>query len=337
LVFVGSLLALILAASLASAQPPENPHERPHDRPRVGSDEDVGPHGDFAREGDPRPPAPPPLDLTGATEVAWSNPEGGVWSDPANWSGGKLPGEDEVAVIGLPGTYEVLLDADAIVGGVRLAGGEGCRTLALQRYSLKIRGHSRVAANDVLHLDGGIVTGSGDLDVEGHVLWTAGSMSGAGTLRIASSGRLTLEGNPRKVLSLRTLENAGHAEWRDAGSWVLTFDAAVRNLAGGELTLASSGLLDVYGPPGPMLENAGLLRKTTAAELMIEPTFRNSGRVVVEEGSLELLAGYVQTGGATEVAAGAAIRSPEGFDIEGGTVEGDGSFPQLAAVEAPLP
>lgn len=329
LLFVGSLLALMLAAGLASAQPPDPPPGEPA--------EDRGPHGDFARRGEQGERPGESLDLSDARRIEWINPRGGLWSDPANWSGGTLPAEDEVAVIRLPGTYEVLLDADAIVGGMRLEGEEGSRTLALRRFSLKIRGASRVAANDVLHLDGGIVTGSGDLDVEGHVLWSAGSMSGAGTLRIAPKGRLTLEGDPRKVLSLRTLENSGHAEWRGAGSWVLTFDASVRNLEGGELTLASSGLLDVYGPPGPELENAGLLRKVTATELVIEPFFRNTGRVLVEAGTLELLAGYVQTGGATEVAAGAALRSPKGFDIEGGTVGGEGSFPRLAAVVPPLP
>jgi hypothetical protein len=326
LLWLGSLLALVLAANLASAQPPEHPAGEPRERAADSN---------FARRGKLSAPPAEPFDITDARRVEWGNPRGGVWSDPANWNGGELPGEDEVAVLDMPGTYEVLVDADAIIGALRLEGGEGSRTVIVRRSSLKIRGASRVAANDVLHLDGGILTGSGDLEIAGHLRWSAGSMSGAGTTRIAPSGRLTLEGARRKVLSLRVLENAGHAEWRGTGAWVVTFDSVVRNLADGELTISATGLLDLYGPPGPLLENAGLLRKTTVAAITVEPPFRNRGRVVVEKGSLELLAGYVQTGGTTVVAAGAAIRSPAGFDIEGGTVEGEGSFPQLAAVVEP--
>jgi len=321
LFFAGALLALLLAASVASAQPPE-PHEGPA--------KDLGPHGDFARGGEKGGPKTEPLDLTDARRVEWIGAEGGTWHDAASWSGGEVPGDTDIAVLGLPGSYEVVVDADAIVGGLEMTAEDGGPTLAVRGPTLKIRGASRVGPGAVLHLDGGIVTGPGDLEVAGRLWWRAGSMSGAATTRITSSGRLTVEGDRRKVLSLRALENLGTAEWSGTGEWVLTFDAPVRNLAGGSFSVGAEALLDVYGPPGPVFENAGRLRKTGPGTVAFEAPLTNSGEVVVEEGTLELLAGYAQTGGATSVAAGAAIRSPEGFDIEGGTVSGEGSFPHLA-------
>lgn len=331
LLFLLALLALLLAAGLASAQPPHGHSGKPE------HPEDLGPHGDFARRGEEASrDAMEPADLENAPRVLWRNPEGGSWNDPANWSGGAVPGEGDVAVLDLEGTYTVTLEEDAIIAALVMEAGEGTRTLLTRRPTIKIRGASRVGSGQVLHLDGGIVTGPGDLEIEGTLRWSAGSMSGTGTARIAASGRLTIEGAKRKVLSLRSLENAGEAEWRDTGNWVLTFSATVRNAPGGRFVLAADALLDLYGPEGPSVINAGRLHKVSGGTLVSEVPFTNAGRVEVEEGVLELLAGarYLQTGGVTTVAAGASIRSQEALQIEGGTVSGEGAYPQPAKPSA---
>lgn len=330
LLFFVSLLALLLAASAISAQPPHGHAGKSQDP------EDLGPHGDFARRGEKgSQEAMEAADLENAPRVAWTDPQGGLWSDPANWSAGAPPGENDVAVIDAAGEYRVELDIDAIVGALELGGGEGTRTLVLPRSTLKIRGTSRVGAGGMLHLDGGIVTGPGDLDVEGRLLWTRGSVSGTGVLRVAPSGRLSVEGPERKVLGLRALENAGQMEWSGTGAWVLTFQAPVRNLEGGEVVLAADALWDIYGPPGSVFENAGTVHKIGSGTVTFEPPFRNSGEVRVDEGALDLLAGFAQTAGATEVAAGAAIGPAEGFEVEGGTVSGEGDYPRPAEEGSP--
>jgi len=331
LLFLLALLALLLAAGLASAQPPHGHSGKTEHR------EDLGPHGDFARRGEEGSrEAMKPADLENAPRVSWTNPDGGSWSEPANWSGGAVPGEGDVAVLDLEGTYTVTLEEDAIIAALVMAAGEGTRTLLTERPTIKIRGASRVGPGQVFHLDGGILTGPGDLEVEGTLRWSAGSMSGTGTARIAPSGRLTIEGPERKVLSLRSLENAGEAEWRDTGNWVLTFSATVRNAPSGRFVLAADALLDLYGPEGPSFINAGRLRKVSGGTLASEVPFTNAGRVEVEEGVLELLAGarYLQTGGVTSVAAGASLRSHEELQIEGGTLGGEGAYPQPAEVSA---
>ena len=336
LLFLASLLALLLAAGLASAQPPHEHSGKAEESKGGGVDSEFGRRGEKGSAD-----VMEPVDLENAPRVAWTNPEGGSWHDPANWSGGAVPGEGDVAVLAPEGTYTVTLEEHIVVAALIMEGGEGTRTVMTKRPTIKIRGASRVGPGQVLHLDGGILTGPGDLEVEGTLLWTAGSMSGTGTARIAPSGRLTIEGHQRKVLSLRSLENAGEAEWRDSGNWVLTFSATVRNSPGGKFVLAADALLDLYGPEGPEWINAGLIRKVSEGTLVSEVPFTNTGRIEVEQGALEFIAGgrYLQTDGATTVATGAAIRSPQGFEVEGGTVDGEGDYPppaeKTAAAEPP--
>lgn len=301
-----------------------------------GHGPDLGPHGDFARGGEAGRQAEAQLELAGLPRVRWTGPAGGRWSDPAHWSGGSVPGEGDVVVFDREGEHSVELDTDAVVAALQLGSEGGSPTLEIPRSTLKIRGPSRVGPGAKILLSGGIVTGAGDLDVRGEVRWSAGSMSGTGTARIAPEGRLTIEGASRKVLSLKPIENAGEMRWEGTGEWVVTFDAPVRNLEGGTFVMAADALFDVYGPPGPLLENAGLVRKVGAGTVVCEPPFTNSGRVEVEEGALELLGGYVQTGGSTTVAAGAAMTSPEGFDIEGGTLGGGGELPLPAENADPV-
>lgn len=320
LFLAGSLLALLLVAGTVSAQPP------------AGHDEPLGPDGQFSRRGEaPTTRAPETVDLETAPRVHWIAESGGLWSDPANWRDGRLPTADDVAVLDAPGDYIVELDVDAPVAAVWLGGDseDASPTLHLPHHSLKILAPSRVSPTAALHLDGGIVTGPGDLTVEGFLRWTGGSMSGSGTTRVTSSGRVEIDGPERKFLSLRNLESSGEMTWSGSGDWVVTFRSAVRNLAGGHMSVDAQALFDVYGPPGPTFDNAGTYRRTGAGRTAYEAPFTNGGTVEIEAGVLELQAGYSQTGGTTRVADGAEIVSPRSFDILAGTVEGEGSHPEV--------
>jgi hypothetical protein len=333
----GALVTLLAVAGTVSAQPPEQgtqPEHGGHGHYRHGGppgqegEPPLGNDGQFSREGErPRHATPQPLDLTDAPRVRWAGGLGS-WHDGERWDGGKPPGDAEVAVLG-PGAV-VTLDADAEIGGFELAAqtedSEGA-TLRLPSSSLKIRGASRVAEGATLELSGGILTGPGDLDVDGTLRWLGGSMSGTGRLRVGEDGRMELTGADRKVLSLRSLDNAGHLTWSGKGSWVVTFHSKITNLPSGHLRIDSPALLDVYGPPGPTLENRGELVRAGAGTTTFETPFTNAGSVVVEEGTLALLDAFVQTGGTTRVAAGAAIESPREIEVLGGTLVGEGHFP----------
>jgi hypothetical protein len=324
LALAGALLAaLTLAfAAAAGAQPPPHADDAfAHGRHGHGGHGAHGHHGPSAARHQPQP-----VDLSQAPVHRWIAAEGGSWQDATHWSTGEVPGSDDHAILDLPGTYTVTLEGDATVAGLTLtaSSSDGGPTLHLARHSLVIRGLGRVGAGAALHLDGGIVTGDGDLEVEGTLRWTGGTLSGAGGVRIAPLGHLEITGEARKYLALRRLENRGRAVWRGEGPLVLTFESVFANRDGGQLDLESDAFFDVYGPAGPRFENDGLLRKLASGTSTFETSFTNRGTVEVHGGTLLLLEGYQQTAGRTHLFEG-ELSSPKTVSIEGGAFRWDGS------------
>ncbi|MBL6765219.1 MAG: hypothetical protein ISQ14_09705, partial [Verrucomicrobiae bacterium] len=64
-----------------------------------------------------------------AATRTWVNPSGGLWSTPANWSGGVVPDSDDTALINLSGTYTVTVDAGAGVAALTVGGAAGKQSL----------------------------------------------------------------------------------------------------------------------------------------------------------------------------------------------------------------
>jgi hypothetical protein len=322
-ILLGLLTLLPLSAAAQPPQEPEAPQEpgRPHGH--EAQDRQIHADEDFGRRGETPPSHEAEVvDLTNAPRIEWTNPEGGRWSDPANWSGGAVPGPEDHALITLAGDYTVTLDADARMGGLTLGGPGTGPTLRVPAASLVLRGPGTVSHGAALDLAGGILTGPGDLEVHGTLGWSAGTLSGAGEARIAADGRLNVTGGERKYLSLRNLRNAGVVDWSGSGNLVLTFRSVVTNLEGGRFLLAADLLFDVYGPPGPRFENRGLFRKVSPGTTTFEPAFENAGTVEVH-GTLELTEGYTQTGGVT-LLHDATMESVKGIRIDAGALRGNG-------------
>src|SRR6185503_7993749 len=92
--------------------------------------------------------------------------------------------------------------------------------------------------------EGGILTGPGNLTATQTLLWTAGSMTGAGQTLIPAGGTLTLS-NTTHTLQ-RTISNSGTANWtagavnsgsggvfNNSGNFVASFDGAFSYNLGG--------------------------------------------------------------------------------------------------------
>src|SRR6185295_10175879 len=148
--------------------------------------------------------------------IFWANASGGNWSNPANWSGGAVPGPTETAVISLPGTYTVTLDQGDTVGGLQVGGSSGTQTLLAASRTLRVSGTTQLNANGLLDFRSSTLTG-GTLSNNGTVLATGSST--IGTAVVTSPTSVTrVQGNNIYGLGTLTLTNS----FTNSGAIVLT-------------------------------------------------------------------------------------------------------------------
>jgi len=111
-----------------------------------------------------------------------------LWSDPANWSLGRLPLPGDAVYIDLDGIYSVILDTNTEVLSFALGGGNGAQSLTLTNSAL-LYSEGSVLTNGILNLDGGMLSGS-NLTVIGTMNWSAGTLSGPGVTTISNGATL---------------------------------------------------------------------------------------------------------------------------------------------------
>src|SRR5882724_7932278 len=147
-----------------------------------------------------------------AVENHWTGVGGdNLWSNPANWSLGRVPLTSDTVIIDLSGTYSVILDTNAEVLSFALGGGNGAQMLTLTNNALHYAQGS-VLTNGILNLDGGMLSGS-NLTVTGTMNWSAGTLSGPGVTTISNGGTLNGIAPWEKTLDNQTLENQGTIVW----------------------------------------------------------------------------------------------------------------------------
>ena len=171
-----------------------------------------------------------------AADLVWIGGSGN-WNAAGNWSPAQMPTAADNAIITNGGTYIVTVPAGTTgtAGSVTVGGASGTQTLAIDRATLTLDGASVIHTNG--HLDflvaQSILTGAGNLTVNGTLNWANGTMRGTGTTTIGSGGVLTMGSGG--VTFGRTLSNGGTATWSggnlamsaghrafrraDAGSW----------------------------------------------------------------------------------------------------------------------
>ncbi len=135
----------------------------------------------------------------------------------------------------------------------------------------------------------GTLTGAGNLAVAGRLTWTAGTMSGSG--QTLANGGLDLRGAADKVLTQRTLSNAGSATWTDTGHFILSDGATFINQAGATFDIQNDAVLSYGSGTVPTVSNRGTFRKsigTGTTRLGDSVRFTNTGTVEVRSGTLFL-------------------------------------------------
>ncbi|WP_413925129.1 Ig-like domain-containing protein [Candidatus Accumulibacter phosphatis] len=190
--------------------------------------------------------------------VEWVAATGGLWSDPANWSTGTLPGAGDDVVVALPTFAVVTFDSgDTSIRSLHSSAG-----LAITGGSLSLAEASVV--NGPFSMSGGTLGGRGTLTLEGKDnTWSGGMMTGGGTTRIAADGEMHLRGGENKAgLNDRTLINEGVLTF-DEGYVSLTDSVLIRNL-GTFLITGNVGFYNLYDDAYPVvgssIDNSGLIR-----------------------------------------------------------------------------
>ncbi len=134
--------------------------------------------------------------------LAWINPNGGAWDNPANWNEGVVPGPGDIARITLAGTYTVTVNRNADVGQLIVGGTAGSSP------TLWVRGNN---------------TG-------GHVaLNVTDTLDNAGTIRVES---IESSWSTRLALATATLLNRGVIQFNQGTGGDRRIDAALLQNAG---------------------------------------------------------------------------------------------------------
>jgi len=101
---------------------------------------------------------------------AWTNVAGGLWSNTANWSLGRVPSATDSVVIALPGTYTVTLDSDFAGSFVDLGAVTGTQTLAMSGRTLALDGQLSTQGGGTVNAFNSTLAGSGSIHNAGTLL-----------------------------------------------------------------------------------------------------------------------------------------------------------------------
>jgi Bacterial Ig-like domain/Carboxypeptidase regulatory-like domain len=230
----------------------------------------------------------------------WKAPVSGNWNAATNWTDG-LPDTNKVAVIDLDGDYTVTLNASPTIAGFVLGGGTGTQRLSAISRILTLTAGAVIRTNAQLAITSTTITGNGLLTVGGRLIVDSSTANGSGTLVVAPAGLVDfVSGEPTWT---RTNYNFGTIDWHTQGRIFSTTGVPLYNRYGARFT-AYTDYLWASG----VVENEGLFIKKSGTNTTTfnGTTFRNNGRVVVEQGTLSL-AGGGQHAGIFEVLAPATL------------------------------
>jgi len=250
----------------------------------------------------------------------------GNWNAAGNWTPAQVPTAADNAWITNSGTYTVTLPAGTTGTAATLTVGaaSGVQTLAIDRATLTIGAASTINSNG--HVDflvaQSVLTGAGDLAVNGTLNWSDGTMSGTGKTTINPGGVLAI-GSGGVTLG-RALDNAGVATWA-GGNFTLSAGVILNNLVGGTFDITADGRAS--GATTTPINNFGLFRQVagTAGTVITAPV-NNSGELDALAASLSLNLGGLHTGSFSN-APGATLNFGGGSHVlaAGSVVNGSGT------------
>jgi trimeric autotransporter adhesin len=222
-----------------------------------------------------------------ATDLVWIGATAN-WNVAGNWSPAQIPTAADNAWITNSGTYVVTVPAgsSATASSIVVGGASGSQTLAVDRATVTFSAASSINSNASLALlvAQSVVTGAGDLSVNGLLNWGNGTISGSGALNISSAGTIAI-GSGGVTLG-RVLNNSGAITW-GGGNFTFSAGATLNNQSGGTFDITADGRLS--GSAATPINNSGVFRQTagTAGTIVTAP-FNNSATLQVLASTLNL-------------------------------------------------
>ncbi len=216
--------------------------------------------------------------------ISWTGGPSGFWNVATNWDLGRVPAAADHVCIAAganvthnTGTTSVL--TVQVAGTLTLTGGTLTTTSTAddsQIVKLMQGGGTLAGANAV------VLTGSGANTSS----WIGGTMSGAGTTRVASGAALNISGSAAVSLADgRTLDMRGTVTW--SGTVLILQAGSPASV----LTVGPGGLFDITGNSTTYVQlrvlPGGTLRKSGASgTTQIGTSLKNGGRIEVLSGFL---------------------------------------------------
>ena len=241
--------------------------------------------------------------------VSWTNPLGGSFTDPANWSSNAVPTALDDVFITLDGDYQVTLAASSVtVNSLTLGGPVGVQTLRLDAASL-------TAATGITNDDSIVLTSSGGA-ASSTLAVTAGSLLNASGRTITT---LAGAGGPRVIAA--QLDNQGTVFV--SGNTSLIKDGAAHssagaiNLIGGNFTVFQSGASPSFTNTGSIAVSAGRAFTVSAG------TFNQNAGSITGGGTLAVL-------NATANFATSFSNAATALGVLGSTINGPGTITNAA-------
>lgn len=267
-------------------------------------------------------PATPPL--------AWTGGGGNsLWSNPANWSLGRIPVATDSVLIDQSATID--LNESATVAWL-IMGISSTPTLNLNNGATLQVDTAAVAltGTTVNMATGSTLTGDGAISLAGTFNWNGGTMSGTGGTLIAAGGTAAIATSAGVTLDDRILAIGGTATL-GTGAITTAGDPAISVSVGGTLEFAATN--DYFVGAGTLdIVNSGTIRKAASAgTVRIDWPIANVGTIEVEDETLDLRGTFDHALGSVVVQTGATLQLGGETQASGGITIADGGVVELRA------
>jgi hypothetical protein len=286
----------------------------------------------------------------GAGTKAFTNGAGDdQWGTAGNWNPNGVPGSADNACIpsSFTGTVTVggLAAANQTIAslnsGANISFTSGPLTVtgtATFAADLTQTGGSLVLSStstmNTLHMNGGVLSGAGNISISGLTTWQGGSIctqytSGAcpapaSPSSVTANGGVSFTGS--SALQGRTLNNPGTATFTQGANITLYNSASFTNPSGATLDFGHDGSMFTSGS-GNLLTNGGTIQKTVGAgNSYIDPPFNNTGSITESSGTMLIRTGGTFSG-AVRVNTGGNLQFPSGaFNWTGPIINNGGTL-----------